>query len=122
MKQQKKSTDVKRKIMNILSGSVLTEDFFVKNTLFIGVLIIIMALYISNRYTYLEQMSKIESLQNELKDAKYENQSISTQLTGVSRQSKVEERIEKDELGLEVSNSPVYEVNQKDSLDDNKNK
>lgn len=96
--------------MYILSGSVLTEDFFVKNILFIVVILVLMIFYISNRYSYIEQMSKIESLQKDLKDAKYEYQSVSSKLTGISRQSQVVKQIEDQQLGLEISTKPTYEI------------
>lgn len=110
MKKNGKTSRIKNKVMYVLSGSVLTEDFFVKNTLFIGVVLFLMVLYISNRYTCIEQTRKIEALQKELKDAKYEYQTISSQLTAISRQSQVIDRVEKDQLGLEMSNRPNYEI------------
>jgi cell division protein FtsL len=100
--------------MYIISGSILTEDFFVKNTLFIGVMLVLMVLYISNRYSCIEQISKIESLQKELKDAKYEYQTISSELTGISRQSHVQKLIEENQLGLQISNKPTYEIHKDD--------
>ncbi len=99
--------------MYVLSGSVLTEDFFVKNTLFIGVILMLMVFYISNRFTCIEQTRKIEDLQKELKDAKYEYQTVSSQLTGLSRQSQVVKQVEQDELGLEMSKTPTYEIDPK---------
>ena len=111
MKKGDKTNKIKDKIMYVLSGSVLTEDFFVKNTLFIGVIILLMVFYISNRYTCIEQTRKIESLQKDLKDAKYEYQTVSSQLTAISRQSQVINLVEKDQLGLEMSNRPNYDIN-----------
>lgn len=114
MKKDGKANKLKNKVMYILSGSVLTEDFFVKNTVFIAVVLVLMVLYISSRYNYIEQMSKIESLQKELKDAKYEYQTVSSQLTAVSRQSQVIKLVEQDQLGLEISSKPSYEINEKE--------
>lgn len=97
--------------MYILSGSVLTEDFFVKNMVFIGIILLMLIFYISNRFTCIEQLSKIESLKKELKDAKYEYQSVSSQLTAVSRQSQVQKLIENNGIGLIMSEKPTYSVN-----------
>lgn len=121
MKKDGKTNKWKNKVMYILSGSVLTEDFFVKNTFFIGTVLFLMVLYISNRYNYIEQMSKIESLQKELKDAKYEYQTVASQLTAISRQSQVIKLVEQDQLGLEISNKPSYEINAKDDSEKNDN-
>ncbi len=114
MKKQGKANKLKNKVMYILSGSVLTEDFFVKNTFFIAVVLILMVLYISNRYNYIEQMARIESLQKELKDAKYEYQTVSSQLTAISRQAQVIRLVEQDQLGLVISNKPSFEINAKE--------
>jgi vacuolar-type H+-ATPase subunit I/STV1 len=122
MKKDGKANKLKNKVMYILSGSVLTEDFFVKNTFFIAVVLILMVLYISNRYNYIEQVSKIESLQKELKDAKYEYQTVSSQLTAISRQSQVIKLVEQDQLGLEISNKPSYEINTKEDAEKEENK
>ncbi len=121
MKKDGKTSKLKNKVMYILSGSVLTEDFFVKNTFFIGVVLILMVLYISNRYNYIEQMSKIESLQKELKDAKYEYQTVSSQLTAISRQSQVIKQVEQDQLGLEISSKPSYEINSREEAENKEN-
>ena len=48
--------DIKKKIMYILGGTVLTEDFFWKNARFIITVFVIIVLYISNRYSCIEKM------------------------------------------------------------------
>jgi len=105
-----KIKDVKRNIMHVLSGTILTEDFFVKNTRFILAVFIIMVLYISNRYSCISKMAEIESLKRELKDAKYESLTISAELTGISRQTQVKELIRKNNLDLEIPTEPSYLV------------
>ncbi len=96
--------------MHVLSGTILTEDFFVKNTRFILVVFIIMVLYISNRYSCISKMAEIEALKTELKDAKYESLTISSQLTGVSRQTQVRSLIERNGLELKAPTEPSYKV------------
>ncbi len=106
---------IKKNVMHVLSGTILTEDFFVKNTRFIVVVFVIMVLYISNRYSCISKMAEIQSLTTELKDAKYESQNISSQLTGISRQAQVRSLIEKNGLGLKTSIEPAYKVEEKKS-------
>lgn len=105
-----KAKDIKKKIMYILGGTVLTEDFFWKNARFIITLIIIVVLYISNRYSCIEKMAKIESLQRELKDAKYESLTISAKVMGVSRESKVEELVQKNGVDISLTEEPTYKI------------
>lgn len=102
--------DVKKKIMHVLSGTILTEDFFLKNTRFMLVIFIIMVFYISNRYSCISKQAEIESLKNELKDAKYESLTISSELTGISRQAQVNTLLERNGLSLEVPVEPLYKV------------
>ena len=96
--------------MYILGGTVLTEDFFWKNARFIITVFIIIVLYISNRYSCIEKMAKIEKLQRELKDAKYESLTISAQLMGVSRESKVEDLVQKNGVDLKQTSEPTYKI------------
>jgi cell division protein FtsL len=105
-----KAKDVKKKMMYILGGTVLTEDFFWKNARFIITVCVIIVLYISNRYSCIEKMAKIESLQQELKDAKYESLTISADLMGLSRESKVEDMIQKGGVDLKQTAEPIYKI------------
>ncbi len=105
-----KASDIKKHILHILSGSILTEDFFVKNTRFLLILFVIVVFYISNRYSCISKMGEIQTLQRELKDVKYESLTISTELIGISRQSQVESLINKNEMALKPSKQPAYRI------------
>lgn len=105
-----KPKEIKKNIMHVVGGTILTEDFFLKNTRFMLVIFIIIVLYISNRYSCIEKMAKIESLQKELKDVKYESLTVSSQLISISRRGKVEAMIEKDNIGIETSKTPIYKI------------
>jgi len=105
-----KAKEIKKKIMYILGGSIFTEDFFWKNARFIITLIVIVALYISNRYSYIEKMAKVESLQRELKDAKYESLSISVKVMNVNREMKVLEMVKKNGIDISLTEEPTYKI------------
>lgn len=94
--------------MYVLGGTVLTEDIIVKNIRFIIIIFVIVALYISNRFSCIEKRDRIDRLQRELIDAKYESNTISAELMSVSREMKVNELIQKYGLELERSKEPVY--------------
>ena len=96
--------------MYIFGGTVLTEDFLWKNIRFIITLFVIVVLYISNRYSCIEKVAKIEQLQQELKDAKYESQTISAKLVSISREAKVRELMQKNGVELEPSKEPIYKI------------
>lgn len=77
---------------------------------FVLVIVLIMILFISHRYTVLQRMSDIENLQQVLKDVKYESLTISSTLTEASRQGEIERRLEEAGIDLKISNEPVYYI------------
>ena len=105
-----KFDNIRKSFVNVFGGSVLTEDFFLRNMRFILLLVVVVILFISHRYTMLQGMSDVERLQQELKDVKYEALTISSSLTEASRQGEIEKRVEEAGLDLKVSNEPVYYI------------
>ena len=105
-----KFNNIRKSFVHVFVGSVLTEDFFLKNMRFILISVLVIILFISHRYTVLERMSEIERLQQVLKDAKYESLTISSSLTEASRQGEIERRVEEAGLELKVANEPVYHL------------
>jgi cell division protein FtsL len=103
-------SDIGKQVMHVLGGGILTEGFFLKNAGFILLVFVIVALSISNRYSCLSKMNEIQTLQRELKDAKYESLVISTELTSVSRQTQIQALVEKNGIDLNVSKQPAYEI------------
>src|SRR5690554_5535624 len=103
-----KFDNIRKSFVHVFGGSVLTENFFLRNMRFIIVLVVVIILFISIRYTMLQGMSDVERLQLELKDVKYEALTISSSLTEASRQGEIERRVEEAGLELKVSNEPVY--------------
>lgn len=96
--------------MYVLGGNILAEDVLVKNTRFIFLIIAILILSISNRYSCIEKMRKIEKLQRELKDAKHESLSISSRLIGVSREARVEDLVRKKGVDIQLNTEGVYKI------------
>ncbi len=105
-----KFDNIRKSFVHVFGGSVLTEDFFLRNMRFILLLVVVVILFISHRYTMLQGMSDVERLQQELKDVKYEALTISSSLTEASRQGEIEKRVEEAGLDLKVSNEPVYYI------------
>lgn len=105
-----KLSNLRKSFVHVFGGNVLREDFFAKNLAFILLLVMVMILFISQRYTVLQRISEMERLKVELKDAKFESLNISSDLTELSRQSQIEKMIEQAGLDLEVTNEPVYRI------------
>ena len=105
-----KFDNIRKSFVHVFGGNVLTENFFVRNLTFIVVLVVIMVLFISHRYTVLQPIAEMEHLKVELKDAKYESLDISSDLTEASRQGQIEKRVEGSGLELRINNQPVYRI------------
>ena len=97
-------------VTHILSGGILTEDFFVKQSKLLILIAFLCILLIANRYACLKQISEIEKLGRELNDVKYESLVISTELTTHSRQSQIESLVENRGLGLVGSKTPPFKL------------
>ena len=96
--------------MYILGGGILKEDFIVRHTKMIVLIVVLLFFYISNRYTCLMKIREIDYLQEQLKDVKFEALTISAQLTGNTRPSQVEELVKRQGLGLEKAATPPYKL------------
>ena len=99
--------------MYILGGGVLKEDFIVRYTKMIVLIVVLLFFYISNRYTCAIKLREIDRLQEILKEAKYEALSTSAQLTGNTRPSQVEELVKRQGLELEKAKTPPYRLKTK---------
>lgn len=105
-----KFAKIRKSFVRVFGGDILTENFIINNMRFFILLLIIIFVFISHRYTYLQKMSEIEVLQRELKDAKYESLTISSNLTEASRQTEIEKLITRYGLEIKISNEPIYYI------------
>lgn len=112
-KQQRKRTKKKEKrlsLLYILGGGILKEDFIVRHTRMIVLIVILLFFFIGNRYTCMQKLREIDRLQQKLRDVRFEALSISSELTGNSRQSQIELLIEEQGIDLEGAKTPPYEL------------
>lgn len=112
-KQQQQKTKKKEKrlsLLYILGGGILTEDFILNHTRMIGLVVFLVFFFIGNRYTCLQKLREIDQLQQQLRDVRFEALSISSELTGNSRQSQIEMLIDEQGIELEGAKTPPYEL------------
>jgi len=105
MKEKKKVS-----LMYILGGGMLNEDFIIKHTKMIVLIVIMLFFYISNRYSCIIKLREIDRLQMQLKELQSEAVSTSVRLTGNTRPSQVEEFVKKLGLDIEKSKTPPYKL------------
>lgn len=111
-KRQKKANRKERRLslLYILGGGILKEDFIIKHTKMIVLVVVLIFFFIGNRYTCMQKLREIDRLQQQLRDVRFEALSISSELTGHSRQSQIELLIEEQGIDLEVAKTPPYEI------------
>ncbi|MDR0749445.1 MAG: hypothetical protein LBF62_07730 [Tannerellaceae bacterium] len=107
---RKKKKRKENRFLYILGGEILDWDFFLRHTKMIVLVVILVFFFIGNRYTCMQKLREIDHLQQQLRDLRYEALSISSELTGNSRQSQIESLVEQQGLELEGSKSPPYEL------------
>jgi cell division protein FtsL len=107
---RKKKKRKENTFLYIVGGGVLKEEFILRYTKMIVLVVIMIFFFIGNRYTCLQKLREIDRLQQQLRDLRYEALSISSELTGNSRQSQIEALGEQQGLGLEGAKSPPYEL------------
>ena len=94
----------------IVIGDFLKEDFVIKQSKLLVLIVILVIIFISNGYSCMKKLSRIEELKAQLNDVKYENLVISTQLTSNSRQSQIEELLRKKQIDLKNPTTPAFEI------------
>jgi hypothetical protein len=93
----------------IMDGGFL-EKFVIKESKLLVLIFALIIVFISNRYACMKKLTEIEKRTTELKDVKYENLVISTELTTHSRQSQIEELLNDKGISLSSTKSSVYEI------------
>lgn len=97
-------------IKDFYQGRLISHDWLLKHWKKIAVVMILLLVYISNRYTCQQKIAEIGRLQRELTEKRYEALSISSKLMGTSRQSQVKMLIDNQGLDLEESNQPPFKL------------
>ena len=97
-------------IWYILGGGILKEDFIVRHTRMLVFVVVLVFFFIGNRYTCMQKLREVDRLQQRLRDVRFEALSISSELTGNSRQSQIELLIEEQGIDLEGAKTPPYEL------------
>ena len=95
-KQEEKNTEKVKKrtsLKNIIGGDILATDFFRRQAGLLFLIMVLIIIYINNRYECQLQLIEIDNLKKELIDIKYDALTRSSELMERSRQSRIEEYI-----------------------------
>lgn len=98
-------------ISSVLGGSIfLSGGMFRKQIGLIITIMIFIIFYIDNRYTVQRQQIKIDKLKKELVKWRYIDLTRSSELMEISRQSKIEEYVQKNKSDLQTSTEPPFVI------------
>ena len=109
-KNQEVQEDKKGFRIRDLFQGLHVKDIFLGRWKRILVIVILLFIYISNRYTCQQKITQIGELQKQLVDVRYEALTLSSKLMGSSRQSQVEKLIESKGLDLHESKQPPFKL------------
>ena len=115
-KQEEEDTEKVKKrasLKNIIGGDILATDFFRRQAGLLFLIMVLIIIYINNRYECQLQLIEIDNLKKELIDIKYDALTRSSELMERSRQSRIEEYISTEESHLETATNRPYLI-QKD--------
>ncbi|HAN18757.1 MAG: hypothetical protein A2X13_07140 [Bacteroidetes bacterium GWC2_33_15] len=110
--EEKKDKKEHRKgsVKDILDGSILTNDWVVRQLPYIVFLVILAFIYIGNRYHAEKIVRTNITMQKEINDLRAEAITTSAELMFISKQSEVIKRIKKNGLDLEESVVPPKKI------------
>ena len=97
-------------LKGILDGSVLTIQSFVKHVPFIFFLVFLAVVYIGNRYHAERVFRHLTSLKDEVRDMRAEEMMVASELMNLSRPSRVQDLVDKSDLGLKEPIRPPYKI------------
>lgn len=103
-----KQSGSKSVIKSLLGGDILAHDFFKRQVGLLVLIVVLIILYIDNRYLSQQELVEIDRLKKELVEAKYDALAVSSELTVRSRQSRIEKLISTEGTPLAVSTTPPY--------------
>lgn len=93
---------------SIMGGDFLVHPFFRRQIKLLFLILIYVLFYIDNRYDVQQQMIEIDKLEKKLIDVKYNSLTRSSELTELSRQSRIEEFIRSHQSELQTATNPPF--------------
>jgi hypothetical protein len=91
---------------DVITGTVFTKTFLKKQYPLLILIVILTIVYTDNRYASEKQITRINELKKQVKDAKYESLTISANLMEISRQSNISALLEAKGIKLMPGTTP----------------
>lgn len=98
-------------LADILGGEILNTSTVRKQIWLLLLIAFFIIVYISNRYSYEQEMIRLSRLTTELKEIRYKQRAATSELTELTRKSKVLELLQQcQDSTLRSSNEPPYKI------------
>lgn len=102
-------------VRSFLDGTLLTREIIMKQFPFVIFITLLCVIYIANRYSAEKIVRKTQIIQNELKELRAEQISVTSELMQLSQQSEVVKLVTQNELGLVESVEPPKTIIEKNN-------
>lgn len=113
-KEEKNTQQKKKKKANLLgqllSGRALRSELFLNNIWLMLLIVFYSFIYVSNRYAYRQECKHIKLLKAELLDAKYLLLTKQSEFSEKSRQSNIENYVNKYQSQLKTAKNPPFTI------------
>lgn len=106
----KKEKGTQFSFRSLIDGNVLTQQSVIRQAPYLALLVIISLFMIANRNHAEKLVIKSSELQTEVKELRSKAITTSSNLTMVSRQSRVEKMVREKELGLTENKEPLKKL------------
>jgi hypothetical protein len=111
MEEDKTRNKKSNHLRSLIGGDLFLSGGMLRKQGGLIVLLVVLAIfYIDNRYTVQRQQIKIDKLKRELVKWKYIDLTRSSELMEISRQSKIEEYVQKNNSDLQTSTEPPFVI------------
>jgi hypothetical protein len=97
-------------VKDLLDGSLIANDFIMRQLPYIVFLVVLAFVYIANRYHAEKVVRANIELSKEINDLRAEAITTSSELMFISKQSEVSKLVEERDLGLEESVVPPTKI------------
>jgi hypothetical protein len=109
-KQKKELKSKKTSLIYFLAGGILTEEFIIKQIPMFIAIVVVVFMYIGNRYSCHQKINEITVLKDSLQTLEYQSLFLSAEITEHKKRSQLEVMVEQMGLDLKMLNTPTIEI------------
>ena len=100
-------------LVKLINGRLLSSDFFARHLKSVLLAILMVLIYITNRYQCLTRMEEIRRLEQELEVVETERIRVRSTYMSRIRESSMQEMVDTMHLNLRVQDQPPYRLSKK---------